>query len=134
MPFSENKALSFLVVLFASLLPDVDSKTSKIGRKGTMKVFFAFVRHRGIVHSIFFMMFIYLILKNFVPVVAPPFLIGYSIHLFLDCFTIRGVRLFWPFKLRVRFIFRSGGVFERALFVVFLILDCFLIGAILVGR
>lgn len=126
LPYTSSKVVFVIVGLFASVLPDIDSHSSRLGRKGFFRVLTAFASHRGFFHSLLFMGLIYLVLFNFWSVAALPFLLGYSIHLFLDCFTYRGVRLFFPFKLRVRFIFKSGGFFEIILFVVFLILSCFM--------
>lgn len=124
---AENKILFLIVVLIASVFPDIDSSTSKIGRKGISKVITAFSRHRGVLHSFTFMLFIYFILRSFVPLLAFPFLLGYLIHLISDCFTKRGLRLFWPFRWRFKGFVRSGGLMEIFIFVLFLILDVFLI-------
>ena len=104
----------------------IDSHNSKIGRRGISRVITAFCTHRGFFHSLLALGFFYLIFFNFWRIAALPFLIGYLIHLVLDCFTIRGVKLFYPLRWRARFIFKSGGLFEIILFIIFLILDCFL--------
>jgi len=131
LPYSDNPWIFFFVALVSSVLPDIDSPRSRIGRNGFSKTLMAFVRHRGVVHSLIFMFLIYLILFNVWEVASFPFLFGYSIHLFLDCFTIRGVRLFYPFKRRFKFFVRSGGKVEMFIFVLFFILDCFLFSVLL---
>jgi len=130
---AENKIAFFLVCVFAALLPDVDSYNSKLGRKGISRTLMAFTKHRGFVHSLLFMGLLYLIMDKIWPAYSFAFLIGYSIHLILDCFTIRGIRLFYPFKLRLKFFVKSGGSFETILFVVLLIVDSFLLAARIVG-
>lgn len=126
--FVHNPFVFGLILVFSSLLPDIDSPTSKIGRNGFSKTLTAFFKHRGVIHSVFFMLFVYFFLRMFWSFAALPFLIGYSVHLFLDLFTPRGVRLFWPFKFRIKGFVRSGGILEVFLFIAFLILDCVLIG------
>lgn len=130
---SENKVAFFLVCVFASLLADIDSYNSKLGRKGFSRTLMAFTKHRGFVHSLLFMGLLYLVIHKFWPAYGFAFLIGYSIHLLLDCFTIRGIKLFYPFSFRVKFFVKSGGTFERILFVVLLILDSFLLAARIVS-
>jgi len=112
--------------LAASVLADIDSPTSKLGRKFSSRVLFAFSKHRGFLHSLTFMFLVYLILKFTLPIFAFPFLFGYSIHLFLDIFTVQGIKLFWPFKFRLRGFVKSGKLIELFLMILFLILDCFM--------
>lgn len=127
LPWAENKMVFMVVALIASIFPDIDSGNSKIGRKGISKVIAAFATHRGFFHSLLFVVFGYLLLWNIWEIAAFPFLFGYLIHLFLDCFTVRGIRLFYPLKFKFRFFIKSGGMFEAFLFVVFFVLDIFLI-------
>jgi membrane-bound metal-dependent hydrolase YbcI (DUF457 family) len=59
----------------------------------------------------------------FVPVIAFPFFLGYSVHLFSDSFTHEGIRPFWPSKKSSAGIVRTGGVVEKGIFISFLALD-----------
>lgn len=123
---AENKIAFFFVCLIASLFPDIDSYNSKLGRNGFSRTLTAFTKHRGFIHSFLFMGLFYFIIDRFWPTLGLAFLIGYSIHLLLDSLTYRGVRLFWPFKFRLRFRVKSGGLFEGVVFIVLLILDSIL--------
>jgi inner membrane protein len=126
---AENGILFLVVALIASVFPDIDSSTSKMGKRSLSKVITAFSKHRGMFHSFTFMLILYMIFNKLIPIIALPFLVGYSSHLISDCFTRQGLRLFWPFRWRFKGFVRSGGLFEIAIFVVFLILDVFLIVA-----
>lgn len=125
--------LGFLLMgIIGSVLLDIDSPNSRWGKKGISKVLTAFTTHRGFIHSLLFVFGFSILLWIIFGNIAIGFLVGALIHLLLDCFTLRGVRLFYPFKFRVRGIVRSGGFFEVILFIVFFILDVFLVMAFLV--
>ncbi|MEA3329753.1 MAG: metal-dependent hydrolase [Nanoarchaeota archaeon] len=113
----ENPLIFLFVGLFATVLPDIDSSNSKIGKKGISKILTAFSKHRGIFHSLIFVGIVYFFLWKYFYVISFGFLIGYCLHLFLDCFTKRGVKLFYPFKFRIKGILKSGGRFESFLFL-----------------
>ena len=132
-PISTSHITFIVVLIISSLLPDIDSPTSKIGRNGVSKTFSAFFKHRGIVHSVFFIVLIYFILRSFWMEASLPFLIGYSTHLVLDLLTPRGLKPFWPFKKRIKGFIRSGSLFEVFFFIVFLILDAILFSIRLLG-
>lgn len=117
--------LAFLVALFGSLLPDIDTPKSKLGK------YFFFLNygltHRGFLHTFWGLLFIVL-LSTFVKVtllvsdiVYLSFIAGYASHLLLDGLTKKGIRLLPPFKLKMRGFFRTGGLREKMLFVIFLI-------------
>ena len=113
----ENPLIFLFVGLFATVLPDIDSSNSRVGKKEISKILTAFSRHRGIIHSLLFVGIIYFVLWKFFPIVSFGFLIGYCLHLILDCFTRQGVRLFYPFKFRIKGICKSGGRFESFFFL-----------------
>lgn len=120
--------LGFLLLgLIGAVFLDIDSHSSKLGKNGFSRVLMAFSRHRGVIHSLLFVLFFYLALNLIFGKIALGFLLGAGIHLFLDCFTKRGVRLFFPFKFRVKGFVRSGGIFEIILFLIFFVMDLFLI-------
>lgn len=120
--------LGFLVLgIIGSVFLDIDSYNSKLGKKFLSRVFTSFTKHRGFIHSFFFVVLIYLILYYFFGSISTGFLIGGIIHLIIDSFTIQGVKLFFPFKYKFRSFVKSGGFFEIIIFLIFLILDVFLI-------
>lgn len=131
--FVSDPYIFILVGLISTFIPDLDSFNSKTGKRFISRVFMAFTKHRGIMHSLFFMLLIYFVLNYFWPVVALGFLIGYSIHLFADCLTKTSVQLFWPLKVKVRGFILTGGRIESGLFVLFGILDLGLLAHFLFG-
>jgi len=106
-----NPYLFIFIVLISTLLPDIDTKHSKIGKKWFFRPFQFFVRHRGILHSFIFLIIVVLLLFLFSKVIAFGFLLGYGLHLLLDRINIK-----------------TGGIAETILFVLFLLGDLVLIG------
>ena len=81
-----NNWVGFLIMgLIGSIFLDIDSPTSKLGKKRLSKVLMAFNSHRGIVHSLLFVFFSYFLLSLIFGNIALGFFIGASIHLLLDC-------------------------------------------------
>ena len=127
MPFVEYKIVFLISALISSIIPDIDSKFSTLGRKKILRILQFFVKHRGILHSFSFLFLISLLLILFYPKIAFGFVLGYGLHLFADSFTKNGIKPFYPFKRKIRGIIKTGGKLETMIFVVFLIADLFLI-------
>ena len=125
--YAEDKILFVLVALFSTILPDIDSRFSRIGQRKIARILQFFTKHRGIIHSYTFLFIITLILILFVPVLAPGFFLGYGMHLFADSFTITGIRAFYPFKKQICGKIRTGGKAEMMIFIVFVIFDVLLV-------
>lgn len=118
----------YSMIIFFSLLPDIDKHDSKIGNKTPVishlieNVF----GHRGLFHSpLAMIVFGYLILHFISQPVALVFLVGYGSHLLIDSFTKSGINLLYPlttFKLK-GFVKTSGALeyFILFLIVVFII-------------
>ena len=123
-----NKIIFVLVVLISSFIPDLDSKYSTLGRKKTFRILQFFTKHRGIIHSFTFVFLITFLFVLFFPILALPFFLGYSVHLFLDSFTIHGITPFYPFKMKYKGKITTGGKVEISIFAVFVILDVLLLG------
>lgn len=115
------------ISLLATLLPDIDTPFSKIGKHKICRVFNFFTKHRGIIHSFTFLFVVSMLLFVFFNKILIPFVLGYSSHLIVDCFTINGLRLFYPFKLKVRGKLRTNGLIEQIIFLFFSIIDFILI-------
>ncbi len=124
---SENRLLFVGIVLIACIIPDIDSRFSKIGKKKTFRILQVFVKHRGIIHSFTFLLVVSAIFWFIYPWVVLPFVLGFGSHLLIDGFTKQGIRPFYPFKFRIRGIIRTGKRFEIFVFVIFLIGDLVLI-------
>jgi len=115
-----------LFSILATFLPDIDSKFSKLGKNKGLRIIQIFLKHRGLLHSFFFLILITFLLVLFFPIIAFPFFLGYGLHLFADSFTISGVRLFYPFKLKYSGFIETGARKETFIFVIFLFLNVFL--------
>jgi membrane-bound metal-dependent hydrolase YbcI (DUF457 family) len=125
--FVEYKLIFVLVTLFATFIPDIDSRFSTIGQKKIMRLLQWFTRHRGIIHSFTFLLIIVLFLVLFFPIISLPFFLGFGLHLFADSFTIDGIIPFYPLKRKISGKISTGGKAETSIFVSFIILDLFLL-------
>ncbi|HKL24088.1 MAG TPA: metal-dependent hydrolase [Candidatus Nanoarchaeia archaeon] len=130
----QEKAIFVLAVIVATLFPDIDCETSKLGRKGIFRPFQFFIKHRGFFHSFTFLILLvilcFIFLENFRKEIIFGFLIGYGLHLIADSFTKKGVRFFYPLtKKKFRFLggIRSGGKKEIVVFSFFIAIDIILI-------
>src|SRR3989344_8027685 len=101
LPHVNNKWIFFPIVLLSSILPDADSRFSTLGRKKVFRPLQMVSRHRGILHTYTFCIFISVLLAFYYPALALPFFLGYSFHLYADLFTPEGIMPFWPLKKRV---------------------------------
>ncbi len=119
----EHKITFVLVLFVAAIIPDIDTRFSKIGKRKIFRLLQFFVKHRGLFHSFFFLIFITLILVLFLPIASLPFFLGYASHLVLDSFTIEGVSLFYPFKKRIFGSIKTGGKNEIILLIVITLLS-----------
>jgi membrane-bound metal-dependent hydrolase YbcI (DUF457 family) len=126
-PTVNNQIIFFAVIMIASLFPDIDIAGSHAGRKWYFKPVQWFVKHRGIIHSFTLCVAMSFVIAYFVPVLALPFFLGYSVHLFADSLTKDGIRPFWPFKKEVAGSFPTGGKVEEVFFAVFVIIDIILL-------
>lgn len=86
--------------MFASILPDVDTRKSWLGRWIPV---WLFTKHRGVTHSLlglFVISFLCFLCTNFYA--AFLFFFGYLSHLILDSYTPMGVPWKWPKNKRSR--------------------------------
>ena len=133
MNYFSQKYLFLGLLLFGSLLPDIDNPYSKLGRKikpvsGLIKFIFG---HRGFFHSLIFPILIYVILRYIfdLKLIGIAILIGYVLHLVIDGLTKEGVNYFYPFaKFRMSGFIKTGGMLEWLIFCVLV----FLVGVKLV--
>lgn len=119
------------VILFTSLFPDIDSGFSYMGKKALFRPLQWSVAHRGIIHSYTVCIALSLLIAFFYPVLALPFFLGYSFHLFADSFTPQGIKPFWPLKAVSKGAITTGGKIDKAIFYTFVIIDSVLIGTLL---
>ena len=122
-----GKALFLVVVLVSSILPDVDSPRSFLGKSWFGKPLNMIASHRGFLHSYTFCILLSIFFALFYPIFAFPFFLGYSFHLFADSFTPGGIRPFWPFKNSSSGNVITGGKIEDVIFWVFVLINITLI-------
>jgi len=128
--FFQNSPDFFLflfVAVTATLMPDIDSKNSKIGRKKPARIINFFMKHRGIVHSILFLAISSVVIFFIWEKILLPFVLGFLLHLVADSFTVKGTRIFYPSKIRIKGIIKTGGFAEFILFTLFCLADLLLI-------
>lgn len=123
LPHVSSKLVFILVALISTALPDIDSGFSTLGKMKAGRVIQFFVRHRGVFHSLSFCVVVSLIFAAFIPIIALPFFLGYALHLFVDSFTIEGIKPFWPLKKTSSWKIKTESYTETSLLVVFLIID-----------
>ena len=123
MNYFDNRFLFLGVVLFSTILPDVDSRFSKLGKKIIFRPLQFFAGHRKIFHSFLFLFLVFIPFYYFSEIVFYGFIFGYSLHLFVDCFTVMGINPFYPFEFKVSGFIRAGSLFETILFYGFLFFD-----------
>ncbi len=129
---SPNAYIFISLVCLGSLVVDVDTSRSSVGRKTRPVSWFLelFFGHRGFFHSltaaiIIFLLSIYLISLSFYAF-APA--LGYLSHIFLDAFTMSGVPLFKPFSdRRIQGPISTGSFAEYIILFIILFLDVYLI-------
>ncbi|MCK4649786.1 metal-dependent hydrolase [Candidatus Pacearchaeota archaeon] len=110
-------------VLFAMAFVDIDIKNSKFGNHWYFRPLQWMTKHRGVLHSLVACVFLSLAVGAISLWGGFGFFVGYVSHLFLDCLTRSGVKLFWPFNWKVRGFVKSGGIVEEVIFVLFLLGD-----------
>jgi len=127
LPYVNNQLLFIPIIIISSLLPDLDSANSYLGRKRFLRPLSMILKHRGILHTYTFCILISIILAMYYPIYALPFFLGYSFHLLADSFTTNGIRPFWPLKYVSTGVVNTGGKIDNALFYTFLIINAVLI-------
>lgn len=111
------------ITLFSSILPDIDTAFSVIGKRSIFRPLQFFTKHRGVFHSFTLCIAIALFFAFYFPILALPFFLGYGLHLMADAFTVDGIRPFWPLKKSSAGLLRVGSAFEDVLFIGFCIVD-----------
>ncbi len=122
LPLLNANPLSLSAVFLGSLLPDIDTPRSYLGRRlpGISALFSSILRHRGITHSLLAWALLTL-LSIFLCsrlgagfIIAESFSLAYLSHIAGDFLTSEGVPIFLPLKAR-RFslgLFSTGSAGE----------------------
>lgn len=126
--YSVQYKFAFVFVAFlACLIPDIDAGLSKFRTRKTLRISRFFIKHRGFIHSFTFLFIVTLFFVLFFSIVAFPFFLGYGLHLFVDSFTIQGIKPFYPLKKISSWKIKTGGKFELFIFVFFILIDLLLL-------
>ncbi|MFH1276462.1 MAG: metal-dependent hydrolase [Candidatus Woesearchaeota archaeon] len=117
--------LFLVLVLFGSVLPDIDEPKSKIHRWSGVfgSITTALAKHRGFFHSLLFMAVLYAIMHTFWSwYYGFAVVLGFLAHMIGDGLTPMGINLFYPFhKGKIRGPIKTGGVGEKVLMGVLLV-------------
>ena len=93
--------------VIGSLLPDIDTKNSKLGKYNLfirLKCVKKHVKHRGVTHSLIGLMsFMFISSVLFDIVSTTGLFIGIVSHLVADMATVGGIQLLWPKRSKIRF-------------------------------
>lgn len=125
--FVSYKIVFIAVSLLATYIPDIDLKSSKLGRKIIFRPLQFFAGHRGFFHSFTFLFLITFIFLIILPRIALGFFVGYASHLFADSLTLTGITPFPPWKKKISGTLRTGSKAESILFFVLLIVNLLLV-------
>lgn len=124
--FPGNEVIFFGIVLFASLLPDIDSPNSRLGHKAGIfsRLINTFLGHRGIFHSLLMtLMFSYTLFYFFGVTYGIAMFLGYMSHLMADSLTKQGINLLAPFtELRLKGFIETGKLGEHFILILLLII------------
>jgi inner membrane protein len=127
--FPINKFLFITIVLISGVLPDVDLQKSKLGKRirPISDIINFIFGHRGIFHSIFVLLFLFLVFYSFgLTYYGIALLIGYLGHLLADSFSKEGINFLNPIsRFRIRGFMRVGGMLEYIIFIIIFILVIF---------
>ena len=127
MNYFENGFLFLFVVLISTFIPDIDSRFSKLGKIIIFRPLQFFAGHRKIFHSFLFLGLVSFPLFFINEIIFYGFIVGYGLHLFVDCFSVQGVNLFYPFEYKLKGFIRTGSFFESFIFYCFLFIDMFIL-------
>jgi len=118
-----------IILIFAILIPDIDSETSKLGKK--IKPISHSFKHRGFFHSLLFGILMIGIFYYSNSNLYLEFIIGYFSHLLLDLFNYKTVQLFWPLKIKTKGFIKTNSFTEKLISIFLLVVDVFLVFCIL---
>ena len=99
-----SRVLFYASFALGSLLPDLDYQ------KGAFKWV---VGHRGIFHSIWLLIIVFIASYAIFPFIAMPLTLGVLSHLAMDALTPQGVRFLFPLKWKIRGSVKTGSLAEN---------------------
>ena len=115
--FSMNFIVFLIIAVFASMIPDIDNPSSKLGRN--IKIFGYVFKHRGFFHSLPALLLFTWIFSRFISsTTTAAFFIGYFSHLLLDNLNYQGIYWLYPLRFRIKGFTRTKSLFEKLFFYV----------------
>jgi len=116
--------IAIVMVMLGSLLPDIDSENSLLGRK--VKAIARLLEHRGFTHSLAGMLIFVAILQIALAVTGiqtsiAAFMYGYLSHLAIDALTVEGIMPLYPLKVRIQGPIETNSIYEKLIFTMLLI-------------
>lgn len=122
-PQLQHDRIFFLIVVAASLFPDLESGLLSI--RGPLRMRFTQKVHErmGFLHTYTFCIAVSIFLALFQPILAFPFFLGYSFHLFADSFTPEGIKPFWPINKISKGHIPAGGNLDMMIFYMMILID-----------
>jgi len=122
-PFFENKFVFCGVMFVSTLLPDIDSSRSKLGKNFLLRPLQFFFGHRGILHSFTFALMVSMLIFFFSQEASIAFFFGYGLHLLVDSLTVRGITPLYPISKKWKGVIKTGGWSEVIIFVILILVN-----------
>lgn len=129
-PHINNKLLFLPIVLIASILPDIENGFAYSNKGSLFKPLRWFNKSNWILHTYTFCIAVSIFLAFVYPVLALPFFLGYSFHLFIDAFTPEGIMPYWPIKKKSTGHITPGGKVDQGIFYTLALVDVALLVAL----
>ncbi|MFC1691525.1 metal-dependent hydrolase [Nanoarchaeota archaeon] len=124
----DNIILYIILVLFSSLLPDIDHPQAKIGQH--FKFIGYLFEHRGFFHSVFFVALVGMISYMIFGMtgMAYALVIGTLSHIAADTLNHKGIKLLHPvLPFQIKGIMKTGGVGEYIVFIATIVASGYLV-------
>jgi inner membrane protein len=126
-----NPIITVPLIIFFSILPDVDHSKSWISKEFSLFTapIHLFFKHRGVFHSIFIPATASVILYYYhYPNLAFGIFVGYLAHLIGDAVTVQGINFLHPIsKFKIEGPIRTGSLAEFIIFILLVAINGFLI-------
>ena len=126
----DNKLLYILVAALFSIFPDIDERSSKIGKKykfASRIINFLF-GHRGFFHSIYIPLILYAVFYNINAEIGIAISVGYFSHLFMDAITKHGIRPLYPIiNIKINGLVKTNSILEKMIFFIIILLILYLL-------
>jgi len=125
-----NKLLFILITALFSIFPDIDERSSKIGKKYKLasRIINFLFGHRGFFHSIYIPLILYFILYNIINEIGIAVLVGYFSHLLMDALTKNGIRPLYPIiNRKINGFIKTNSILEKIIFLIIILLILYLL-------